>query len=60
MERGSAIKNIGGILLAHSLTFTRPNVVKGKPILRTAHITDVHLKNEFGAPGKFVKCDLLS
>ncbi len=27
-----------------------------KPVLRFAHITDVHLKNDLGAPAKFVKC----
>jgi Icc protein len=56
MERRSAIKSIGGILLAPSLTFTRPNLVKGEPVLRIAHITDVHLKDEFGAPSKFTQC----
>lgn len=27
-----------------------------KPVMRVAHITDVHLKNDLGAPAKFVKC----
>ena len=56
MERRSAIKNIGGLLLAPSLTLTGPKAEKAKRVLRVAHITDVHLKDEFGAPGKFVKC----
>ena len=56
MERRSAIKNIGGILLAPSLTLTGANTIKGKRALRIAHITDVHLKDEFGAPSKFTQC----
>lgn len=28
----------------------------GKPVLRIAHITDVHLKNELDAPAKFTRC----
>jgi len=56
MERRSAIKSIGGILLAPSLVLTQPKSEKAKRALRVAHITDVHLKDEFGAPGKFVKC----
>ncbi|TCD00290.1 metallophosphoesterase [Pedobacter frigidisoli] len=55
MERRSAIKNLGGILLLPSLGFNVAQDLK-KPVLRIAHITDVHLKNEFGAPDKFIKC----
>ncbi|MCF2444062.1 metallophosphoesterase [Dyadobacter sp. CY345] len=55
MERRSALKNIGGLLLAPSLV-TEVSASIGKPVLRIAHITDVHLKNEFGAPAKFSKC----
>lgn len=55
MERRSALKNLGGLL------FTQPLIdsqwqSENKPVLRVAHITDVHLKNEFEAPAKFVKC----
>lgn len=55
MERRSALKNIGGILLAPSVVTAASNTGK-KPVLRVAHLTDVHLKDEFGAPAKFVKC----
>lgn len=55
MERRTALKNIGGLFLlpSVSLGFTEENQ---KPVLRIAHITDVHLKNELGAPAKFTKC----
>lgn len=55
MERRTALRNIGGLFLlpSVSLGFTEENQ---KPVLRIAHITDVHLKNELGAPAKFVKC----
>jgi 3',5'-cyclic AMP phosphodiesterase CpdA len=53
MERRSVIKNIGGLFLTPSLMASS----KGKkPVLRVAHLTDVHLKNEFEAPTKFAKC----
>jgi 3',5'-cyclic-AMP phosphodiesterase len=53
MLRRSALKNIGGLLLAPALLGKKP---AAKPALRIAHITDVHLKDQFGAPAKFVKC----
>ena len=56
MERRSALKNIGGLLLVPALTFGETAIKQGKPVLRIAHITDVHLKDEFGAPNKFVNC----
>jgi len=55
MERRSALKGIGGLLIA-------PSIVKStiigdkKPVLRIAHLTDIHLKNKFDAPAKFAKC----
>jgi Icc protein len=55
MERRTAIKNIGGLLLAPALKWDIINTER-QPVLRIAHLTDVHLKNEFGAPAKFVKC----
>jgi Icc protein len=55
MERRSAIKNIGGLFLLPQLGLN-PVDSKEKSVLRVAHITDVHLKNELGAPAKFVKC----
>ncbi|MEA5140114.1 metallophosphoesterase family protein [Arcicella rigui] len=53
MERRSVIKNIGGLFLTPSLLASS----KGKkPVLRVAHLTDVHMKNELEAPTKFAKC----
>lgn len=56
MERRSALKNIGGLLLAPSIALKGYNNVADNPVLRIAHITDVHLKNDLGAPQKFTKC----
>jgi len=53
MERRSAIKSIGGLLLAPALV---SRVTDKQRVLRIAHLTDIHLKNQFGAPDKFVKC----
>lgn len=55
MERRSVLKSLGGLMLlpAINLGFTAD---KEKPVLRFAHITDVHLKNDLGAPTKFAKC----
>ena len=53
MERRSVIKNIGGLFLTPSLLASS----KGKkPVLRVAHLTDIHMKNELEAPTKFAKC----
>ncbi len=53
MERRSVIKNIGGLFLTPALS---PFLKGKKPVLRVAHLTDVHLKNELDAPAKFAKC----
>jgi Icc protein len=55
MERRTALKSIGGMLLLPSIGLASSALGK-KPVLRVAHITDVHLKNELGAPAKFAKC----
>ena len=55
MERRSVLKNIGGLFLAPSL-IPEASPAVDKPVLRVAHITDVHLKNALGAPEKFSKC----
>jgi Icc protein len=55
MERRSALKGIGGLLLAPSLALAA-TPINNRPAMRIAHITDVHLKNKFGAPAKFAKC----
>lgn len=55
MERRSALKGIGSMLLAPALPFK--NILSGeKPVLRVAHLTDIHLKNKFDAPARFTKC----
>ncbi|HWD86749.1 MAG TPA: metallophosphoesterase [Mucilaginibacter sp.] len=55
MKRRSALKNIGGLLLAPSLTLgvTRSDRA---PVLRIAHLTDVHLKDQFDAPARYTRC----
>lgn len=55
MQRRSALKNLGGLFLAPALT--RFNLSKDqKPVLRVAHLTDVHLKDQFDAPARFTRC----
>lgn len=55
MERRSLIKSLGGLLLIPALPF-KSNPVKEKPVLRIAHLTDVHLKDKWDAPARFAKC----
>ena len=55
MERRSAIKSIGGLLLAPGLALAKGTPAKQK-VLRIAHLTDIHLKNQFNAPQRFVSC----
>lgn len=55
MERRSALRNIGGLFLLPTLSKVSLSTEK-KPVLRVAHITDVHLKNQFKAPARFAKC----
>lgn len=55
MERRTLIKNLGGLLVASNL-FEIENPPPVKPVLRLAHLTDVHLKNEFDAPKRYEKC----
>ena len=55
MERRSVLKSIGGLFLLPTIGLA--NVVPAaKPVFRIAHLTDIHLKNELGAPAKFAKC----
>jgi len=42
--------------LLPSLVFGKGANRAAKPVLRIAHITDVHLNNQLGAPAKFSKC----
>lgn len=55
MQRRSLIKRMGGILLAPAIPFSHISDEK-KPVLRVAHLTDVHLKNEWDAPRHFRDC----
>lgn len=57
MNRRSALKNIGigGILLSPFTGFSKSPATTA-PVLRIAHLTDVHLKNDFDAPAKYAKC----
>lgn len=55
MERRTLLKNLGGLLLVPALPFN--NFPEGKkPVLRVAHLTDVHLKDKWDAPARFAKC----
>lgn len=55
MQRRGALKTLGGLALLPSIAFGK-NIQNAKPVLRVAHITDVHLKNDLGAPAKFTRC----
>ena len=55
MERRSAIKTLGGALLIASLALGNTTTDK-KKVLRIAHLTDIHLKNQFNAPERFTRC----
>lgn len=58
MKRRSVLKSIGGIgglLLAPSIGISQV-IADRKPVMRIAHLTDVHLKNQFDAPARFAKC----
>jgi Icc protein len=55
MERRTLVKSLGGLLLIPALPFNN-NPLKEKPVLRVAHLTDIHLKDKFDAPARFTKC----
>lgn len=55
MERRSAIKGLGALIALPSLSLKVPDNSE-KPALRIAHLTDVHLKDKFDAPRKFINC----
>ncbi|WP_129715441.1 metallophosphoesterase [Pedobacter sp. SYP-B3415] len=56
MKRRSALKGLGGVLLLPSLSWAGQVASAKKPALRLAHLTDVHLKNDFNAPARFARC----
>jgi Icc protein len=55
MQRRSLLKNLGGLLLIPALPF-KSTAADIKPVLRVAHLTDIHLKDKWDAPARFVKC----
>jgi len=55
MQRRSLLKNLGGLLLIPAMPFNNLREKK-KPVLRVAHLTDVHLKDKWDAPARFAKC----
>ena len=55
IRRKSLLKGLDAAALTLSLSFI-PKPKKDNPVLRVAHITDVHLKNDLGAPKKFERC----
>src|ERR1700712_3503252 len=55
MQRRSLLKNLGGLLLIPALPF-KSTAADREPVLRVAHLTDVHLKNKWDAPARFAKC----
>lgn len=55
MERRSLFKKMGGLLLVPAVPFSNL-LSKEKPVLRVAHLTDIHLKNDFDAPKHFRDC----
>jgi hypothetical protein len=58
MQRRTAIKNLAGALIvpALNLNLQSPDRNHAKPVLRVAHLTDVHLKDEWDAPAHFSAC----
>jgi len=55
MNRRSLLRQLSSLALAPVLP-NLPAFGAAAPALRIAHITDVHLKNELGAPDKFIRC----
>ncbi|WP_157488251.1 metallophosphoesterase family protein [Dyadobacter crusticola] len=56
IQRRSLIKGLGGIFAAPLITKKADAAILPKPAFRVAHLTDVHLKNDLGAPTKFARC----
>ncbi|MBO3271460.1 metallophosphoesterase family protein [Hymenobacter defluvii] len=55
MRRRAALKNLGGLLAAPAVHVGAAAPAE-QPVLRIAHLTDIHLKNDLGAPAKFTRC----
>lgn len=57
MKRRSLLKTLGGLAAAPAvLPLAAAAQAGNKPVLRIAHITDVHLKGELDAPARFTRC----
>jgi 3',5'-cyclic AMP phosphodiesterase CpdA len=56
MQRRPVLKQLGALALMPSLAFGKFAGRRSQPVLRIAHITDVHLKNDLDAPAKFTRC----
>jgi 3',5'-cyclic-AMP phosphodiesterase len=54
MLRRTLFKRMGGLLLASAIPFNTTSAKKR--VLRIAHLTDIHLKNEFDAPRHLQDC----
>jgi len=55
MERRSLLKSLGALAVLPGLAF-KNSVTFKKPVLRVAHLTDVHLKDKWDAPARFAHC----
>jgi 3',5'-cyclic AMP phosphodiesterase CpdA len=55
MERRTLLKGLGGLALIPALPFKNLPIEK-KPVLRVAHLTDIHLKDKWDAPARFTRC----
>ncbi|PUZ25367.1 metallophosphoesterase [Chitinophaga parva] len=55
MKRRTLLRNMGGLLLTAPLA-GRSIITGSKPALRIAHLTDIHLKDKWDAPRRFIKC----
>ena len=51
MQRRTLIKRLGGLLVAPGLALEMK-----EPVLRVAHVTDVHLKDKWDAPARWRRC----
>ncbi|GAA3936174.1 metallophosphoesterase [Chitinophaga oryziterrae] len=57
MERRTLLKGLGlgGLILSSPFSFAAEKE-KEKPVLRVAHLTDIHLKNKWNAPKHYADC----
>ncbi len=55
MERRTLLRNLGGLLLTAPIA-ARGIATGSAPALRIAHLTDIHLKDKWDAPRRFINC----